>query len=164
MKQNLDVLKTEIQEYLDRHNLIVYHGFSRSLDALPMVMWDTGRYPDYELFLKAAEASGAKIIVLYSREFSAGFVDNAISELEESEMLPDERRMTERRLRELRAYDGFTCAIELSFDLGQRAYIFELRTDWYNEFSDLLDEIDSSLPEDEEDPDEGPIGGYFSKN
>ena len=46
-------------------------------------------------------------------------------------MLPDERRMTERRLKELRAYDGFTCAIELSFDMGQRAYIFELRTDFW---------------------------------
>ena len=69
------------------------------------------------------------------------------------------------RLRELRAYDGFTCAIELSFDENGRVFMFELRTDWYEEFSDLLDEIDSAIPHAEDDePDEGPIGGYFSKN
>lgn len=165
MKQNLDVLKTEIQEYLDREKFVTYFGYSRTLDGLPIVMWDTERHPEYQQFLKAAAAAGVKLIVIHSREFSVRFVENALEEIEGSDLSPEERRSIERRLRDMRAYDGFTCAVELSFDVGHRAYIFELRTEWYDEFSELLDEIDLSLPgEDDEDEDEGPIGGYFSKN
>jgi hypothetical protein len=164
MKQNLDVLKTEIQEHLESRKLVVYYAYSRSLDALPILMWDTGRFPDYKKFVAAAEAAGVKLIVMHSREFSAEYVENAMEGLEDSEMTAEERRSVERRLREMRAYDGFTCAIELSFDMGQRAYIFELRTEWYDEFSELLDEIDTTLIDDDEDDDEGPMGGYFSKN
>lgn len=165
MKQNLDLLKTEIQEYLESREFVIYFGYSRTLDALPIVMWDADRHPDYKMFLKAAEVSGAKIIVLHTREFSADFVDNALDQLESAELGAEERRGLERRLREMRAYDGFTCAIELSFDVQQRAYIFDLRTEWYEEFSDLIEDIDSAIPDDDDDvTDEGPIGGYFSKN
>lgn len=163
MKQNLDVLKTEIQEYLDRQNFVTYYGLSRSLNGLPIVMWDTDGHPEFKDFLKAAEALGVRLIVINTREFSALFVDNALEEMDEVDLAPDEHRTIERRLREMRAYDGFTCAVELSFDYAQRAYIFELRTEWYDEFTDLVDEIDMAVPDDE-DEDEGSIGGYFSKN
>jgi hypothetical protein len=162
MKQNLDVLKTEIQEYLESRDLVVYHGYSRTLDTLPIVMWDTDRYSDYKMFVKAAEAAGVKLLVLHTREFSTEFAGNALEQLEGSDLPPDEHRAMERRLRDMRAYDGFTCAIEISFDLAGRAYIFELRTEWYDEFTDILEDIDSSMVDGDED--EGPIGGYYSKN
>lgn len=164
MKQNLDVLKTEIRDYLEAAHFNVYYGYSRMMDTLPIVFWDVDRYPDYKMFLRTAEGTQVKLIVLHTREFSAVFVDNALERLEDSDMDPDEQRTTERRLKQMRAYDGFTCAIELSFDLQSRAYIFELRTEWYDEFSDILEDIDSAFPDDEDDDDEDPIGGYFSKN
>ena len=146
MNQNLDVLKTEIQEHLESRKFSIFHGYSRALDSTPVVFWDTDRYPDYTQFLETAESTGAKMMVLHAREFSAVLVDNALEEMEDADVLPDDRRAIERRLRDLSAYDGFTCAIELSYDMGGRVYMFELRTDWYEDFSDLLDEIDSSLP------------------
>lgn len=164
MSQNLDVLKTEIAEHLETRKLATFHGYSRAMDSQPLVLWDTHRYPDYKQFLDTAEAAGTTMIVLHAREFSALLVDNALDQLEDGDFAPEDRRTIERRLRDLRAYDGFTCAIELSFDLGGRVYMFELRTEWYDEFSDLLDEIDASIPEPEDDADEGSIGGYFSKN
>src|SRR6266496_402508 len=127
MKQNLDVLKTEIREHLDSRKLAVFHGYSRAMDSTPMVFWDTHRFPDYKQFLDTAERSGAKMVVLHAREFSTLLVDNALDQLEEGDFLPDDQRTMERRLRELRAYDGFTCAIEVSFDQNSRVYMFELR-------------------------------------
>ena len=59
-------------------------------------------------------------------------------------------------------YDGFTCALELSFDLGGLTYIFEVRTPWYSDLNDLLDELDI-MPEGE-DEDDDPLSGYYSKN
>lgn len=164
MNLNLDVLKTEIREYLASADFIVFHGLSRTLDALPIVMWDTEGHPDYKEFLAAARASGNKMIVMHAREFSVDFVDSALDDLAEMGMPADEARDIQRRLRNMRSYDGFTCAIELSFDFGGRAYIYELRTDWYNEFSDLLAEIGPFGDEDDDDADEGSIGGYYSKN
>ncbi|HZT39610.1 MAG TPA: hypothetical protein VFA28_17080 [Bryobacteraceae bacterium] len=164
MKQNLDVLKTEIREYLESRRLVIFYGYSRALDALPIVFWDTHGHPDYKEFVSAAEAAGAKLIVLHAREFTSEYVEGAIDRLEECDLSVEERRPLERRLREMRAYDGFTCAIELSFDFEGRAYIFDLRTDWYEEFNDMLDDIEGAMPDADEDEDEGPIGGYFSKN
>lgn len=164
MKLNLDVLKTEIGEHLDNRKLPVFHGYSRAMDTSPIVFWDTHRYPDYRQFVATGEAAGAKMFVLHARDFSSLLVDNSLEQIEETDFLPEDRRAIERRLRDLRAYDGFTCAIELSFDLLGRVYMFELRTEWYEEFSDLLDEIDAATPGPDEEADEGPIGGYFSKN
>jgi hypothetical protein len=164
MKLNLDVLKTEIGEHLDSNKLPIFHGYSRAMDSTPIVFWDTHRHPDYRQFIETAKSAGANMFVLHARDFSSLLVDNCLEQLEDTDFLPEDRRAIERRLRDLRAYDGFTCAIELSFDLNGRIYMFELRTEWYEEFSDLLDEIDAATPDPDEEPDEGPIGGYFSKN
>lgn len=164
MKLNLDVLKTEIREEMENRGLAIFHGFARAIDHQPIVFWDTYGYPEYKQFLDAGQSAGAKLFVLHAREFSSLLVDNALEQLDESDFAPEDRRTVERRLRDLRAYDGFTCAIEVSFDISGCAYMFELRTDWYDEFSDLLDELDAAAPESEPDSDEGTIGGYFSKN
>jgi len=65
----------------------------------------------------------------------------------------------------LRAYEGFTCLIELFFDKEAQSFLYGLRTDWYNEFLDILDEIDVGEPDvDDEEDQSGPMGEYFSRN
>ena len=129
---------------------------------MPAVYWDTGLHPDYKEFLAAAEAADARIITFFVREFSTELVEEAWERLEESEMDREERRVIEMRLRECSAYTGFTCQIELSFDSGARVYIFDLRTEWFDDISDLLDRIDDARTEVQDDPE--PPGPYFSKN
>ena len=82
--------------------------------------------------------------------------------MEEAELEREERRAIEMRLRECSGFTGFTCQIELSFDAGPRVYIFDLRTDWFEDISDLLDRIDEARRDPQDDP--GPTGPYFSKN
>lgn len=164
MQKNLDTLKNEIQEFLEAHSFIVFHGYSRLMDSLPLVYWDLEHYPDYRLFLKAAEAAGARMIVFHRREFSGDVIEDALEQIPESELSPTERRTNERRLRELRVYEGFTCTLELSFDYQNRIYVYDLRTDWYNELNDILDEIESALPEHDGGDEDNPVGGYFSRN
>ena len=163
MKPNLDSLKAEIQEYLEKGGFAVFHGHSRLVDSMPIVYWNCEKYPDYKMFVATAKSSGAHLMVFNHREFTAEQIEDAIERLEAIEMPRDESRNLERRLKELRAYEGFTCAIELSFDVKHRVYVFDLRTEWYEELSDLLDDLDI-LGGEIDDEDEGPIGGYFSKN
>jgi hypothetical protein len=160
---NLDTLKTEIEAYLEEEGFAVFYGYSRVLDTMPIVYWDTERYPDYRMFLKAAKAAGGKVLVFHQREFSSSQVDDAVEQLEAAELTREEYRTVERRLNELRIYDGFTCALELSFDHQGRVFLFDLRTDWYNDLSEILGDLDL-MDTDSEDEDNNPMGGYFSKN
>jgi hypothetical protein len=151
MNLNLDALQNEIQEHLDSRKLVVFQSFPRTADTGCGVYWDTERHPDYKEFVAAAEAAGARLVTLYAREFSAEMVEDALDQLVDAKMEREERRALEMRLREMGAYDGFTCQIELSFDHAQRVYIFDLRTEWFDDLSGLVDRIQESYHDEDED-------------
>ena len=153
-----------MQTYLASEGITVFHGYSRALDSPAQVYWDVENHPDFREFLQVGRLAGAKMFVFYHRAFSLDAIDEALDHIEDSELPRDEKRSFENRLRELQAYEGFTCAIELSFDLDGRVYLFELRTEWYEALNDLLAEIDAATEDVEDDEDPGPISGYFSKN
>lgn len=163
MKPNLDVLKPEIELYLEEMGLAVFYGYSRALDSVPVVYWDCDQYPDYRLFVQSARAAGAKVLVFHQREFFSEQVDDALERLNASDLPPQESLSFEERLSDLRAHEGSVCAIELSFDLQGRVFLFDLRTEWFEEFSDMLDEI-QLLTSEPNDSDDSPISGYFSRN
>jgi hypothetical protein len=163
MKPNLDTLKTEIEHHLQESGMAVFYGYSRGLESVQGVYWDCDQYPDYKLFVKAAQTAGVKLIVFHQREFSADQLDEALEQLAGCDMPREEYHELERRLNEMRVYSSFICAIELSFDLNGRVFIFDLRTDWYEDLSDILDEIQIMDAESDDDSDT-PISGYFSKN
>lgn len=163
MSINLDALKEEIEQHLVEHRLNVFRGYSRLSDSAPVIYWDVDRHPDFHEFLQVAENAGAKIVVFHQREFTSDHIDDALDRLEGAELASDERRSLERRLKDLRVYEGFTCAVELSFDYEGRIYVYDVRSEWYEELSDILEDIDPFSAAADED-DEGPISGYFSQN
>jgi hypothetical protein len=162
MRANLNTLRSEIQDYLESRGIAVFHGIPRGGEDVAAVHWDTERHPDFRTYVAAAEAAGVRMVTLYANEFDEEVIDDALGRLEESSLSREERRGVEQRMREMRAYSGFTCQIELSFDVAPRVYVFELRTEWYEDLNDLLYRIDGGF---EDTEDEDPLGGgYFSKN
>lgn len=164
MKPNLDILKPEIELYLEEAGLAVYYGYSRPLEGEAAVYWDTEQYPDYRQFVQTARAAGAKLVVFHQREFLSEHIDEALEQLRACELPAQESRQLEERLADLRAYEGSICAIELSFDHEGCVYLFDLRTEWFDEFSEILDEIQLLVPDPDDSDGESPIGGYFSRN
>jgi hypothetical protein len=162
-QKNLDTLKSEIDSHLKDNGFVVFRGHSRSIVEKPEVEWDTARYPDFREFLAIASQLGVKLIVFHDREFSASIIDRALEEIEESSFEFEDQRELERKLRELRVYEGFTCALELSFEYTGQTYFFELRTGWYSDLNELLDELDM-MPDEDDDDGENPLSGYYSKN
>jgi hypothetical protein len=162
MQLNLDGLKIEIEQYLEERGLAVFYGYSRVLESMPTVEWNCEQHPDYKEFVQAAQTAGVKLIVFHQRQFASEQVDDALEQLADCDLPREDSREIEHRLKEMRAYDSLTCAIELSFDHEGRVFVFELRTDWYRDLSDVLDEIQVMTAAD--DHDEPPIGGYFSRN
>ena len=151
MKLNLDTMRSEIQDYLETRGMVVFHPGFREKAGIAMLYWDTEGHPDYHAFLGAAENAGVRLITLWANDFSDDLIDDALDRLQTSSLPRDDRRTIQTRLGEMRAYSGFTCQIELSFDLGSRVYIFDLRTDWYDDLNDLLDRIDAAYDGEDED-------------
>lgn len=103
------------------------------------------------------------MVLFASRDFESAEIDEALEQLEDSDLSPEERRDLERRVRSARGNEGVTCSLELAFDHHARMYVYELRPDWYEEFIGVCEEITSRLPAEEEE-DDGSLGGYYSKN
>jgi len=163
MATDLETLRTEIQGYFEEIGIAVFHGYRRIIDSPVQVHWDVERHADFREFVEAGRRAGAKLIVFAHEAFSLDEIDEALDQLEDSSLAREEKHTFEKRLRELQAYEGFTCSLELSFDLESRVYLFELRTAWYQTLRDILAELELSA-EQEEDEDEGPMPGYFSRN
>jgi hypothetical protein len=160
MQLNLETVRAEIQEYLESRGIAVFQAFPGIDEDAPVVQWDIEHYPDYRAFLAVAQSAGVKLVALHANEFHDDVLDETQKRLEESTLAGSERTAMERRLREMRRYDGYTCQIELSFDLPPRVYVFDLRTEWFQELSDLLDQIDEAS----QGPELPGPPGYFSKN
>jgi hypothetical protein len=164
MTTDLETLRTEIQGYLEDVGIAIFHGYQRGVDPPAQVYWDTESHADFREFVEAGRKAGAKLIVFAHEAFSLDEIDEALDRLEDSRLALEEKHTFEKRLRELQAYEGFTCSLELSFDLESRVYLFELRTAWYQTLRDILAELELSAEQEEEDEDQGPIPGYFSRN
>ncbi len=162
MRPNLDSLTEEIQHYLEAEHFIVFRSLSRAADEGPFVYWDTVRQPDFRRFLDCALQLGIRLIHFHSREFRAHHREEALELLEDADLGREEKRVLERRIKELAIYDGFTCAVELSFDFEDRIYIFEVQTEWYEEWHDILDELEAAAPD--EGSESGGYGGFYSNN
>ena len=165
MRLNLDTLRHEIEQHLESRGLAVFRSYPRTDSESSLaeaVFWDSENYPDYREFVEAACAAGVRMVSLYAREFTSDIVETALSHLSETDFDRDEKRAFDTRLSEIQAYEGFTCQIELSFDHAQRTYVFELRTDWFDELNDLVERIEYSYQD--EEGDENPLSGYYSNN
>jgi hypothetical protein len=162
MALDLETLRTEIQAHLQESGIPVFYGYHGLLDTAAQVSWDTEAHPDFREFVETARKAGAALIVFNYESFSLDQIDDALDQLEESDFTREEKRNYETRLRQLQAYEGFTCEVQLSFTLENRLYVFELHTDWYQALAEIINELDVATEEIDEE--EGPIGGYFSNN
>jgi hypothetical protein len=162
MRQDLDNLKRDIERQLHDGAYIVFHARSRFTEDAAPILWDTTLRPNPAEFLETALSVGVKLIVYHYREFGPQTIEEAFEKLEAAGLPRERHREIDRELKRLKGYEGFTSAIELSFDFDGRTYLFELTAPWYDEYLDLLDDLDDSIEMNEEPPPMG--GGYFSQN
>ncbi|HEU0123919.1 MAG TPA: hypothetical protein VFQ91_25530 [Bryobacteraceae bacterium] len=169
MNPDLDKLKTQLPAELESLGFVVFHGLSRADEESGAVLWDTVQRPDYQDFLQCASKLSVKILVFNTRELEKQNLADVQDELDALDMAPSERRDLDRRLKALHPYTGFTSNLELSFDYNGTIYLYEIRSEFMNEFLAIMNEVDSGLfpPStfEDDDPDSTPGGGgYFSRN
>jgi hypothetical protein len=164
---NLETLKGEIVDYLAESEFGVFRSYPGGLENLPIVSWDTEKFPDYRMFLEAARKAGQKLILFASREFEEEEILEAQDELEGCGVDRDEMREYESRLRTARRHVGSVCVVELAFDYNSHLYVYEAQPDWYEQFLETCEEISTLFPgasdDDEDEPNES-LGGFYSNN
>lgn len=169
---DLDKLKTAAADHIAELGMVLYHGVTRITDEGRIMMWDTRQHPDHKEFLESAAKLGIKLIVMHVRELTRELLDDMKDELEDSTLPPVERRESEKRLKALRPYVGFTSTIELSFDYNETVYLFETHSEFMEEILSIMGELDMSIDpsddpnpfDDDEDDQTPPRGGFFSRN
>ena len=165
MPLDLSAIKAEILAKLDQEGFATFYSDS-GREHLNTIYWDVKHHPEIDKFLAAAKSSGCTLIVFYERTFSQFSIDDTLERLEACDMSREEKRSYETRLNELEKFEGFTCEIELSFNQGGQAYVYQARTEWFEDFEDIFADVavgETEMFEEEED-DDGPITGYFSRN
>ena len=162
MNVNLETLKRDILAYLETAEFAVFHGLPRGMETLPGAAWDIEHYPDFHAFLDVARKAGVKVVAFAAIEFDPSGVTDLEEQLEIADLEADEQRGFQRRLREVRARFGQLCSVELAFDYNSRSYVFVARTEWYEEFLALEDEVMAHVYD--EDDDDHDIGGFYSRN
>jgi|SRR5581483_7349554 len=160
-KPNLDKLRADVERYAEEAGMALFYGDWRNLESLPTVDWDSEQFPDFRSFLQVARAAEVRLIVFHQHEFSSVLTEEALERLADCELPAGESQELQERLSEMEAYNGSVCEVQLSFDHAGRVFLFTLRPDWYEEFAEILDEIQLATPEPEDD---STIGGYYSNN
>ena len=163
MHSNLDLLKREILESLRNDDFTVFFGLTRPGDD-PNIYWDSDHYPEHRDYLAAMKKLGVKLVLVSEREFETADVQRVLEDMEDCDFTAEERRSLERRLREFRIYDGRLCAMRLTAHYEGRPYVLDLRTDWFQDYLDICDEVATRLPGDEDEEDDSSLGGFYSNN
>lgn len=165
MRQDLDTLCAEIEKDLATRPFAVFRGHHRALENRPQVDWDVAKWPDFREFLACAEKLGTRLLVFSNQKLTEHLLDQARERLDGADLSRDDYREFERTFSKLRAYEGFTSSLELSFDFESITYIFHISTPWYDELLDMIDDLDDAIEHAAaEEGGEGPMGGYFSQN
>src|SRR5712671_5756794 len=154
MSHDLDSLKQELLDYIVSEGFAVFRGQPGLFEGLPTILWDTESHPDYQAYLNVAKIAGARIIVFAHREFPLDELDEAVEQAQECELPREELRSIERSLAEMRPHVGSTCSIEMAFDCDGRMYVYELATEWFQNFLDLSELLMAASPSHDDDEDE----------
>ncbi len=138
-------LTTQFEEIVaaaNRQGLLVFPGYV--IEEMPTVWWqgDPDEWPD---FLGIAKAEGVRTL----------FVGRAVLEEEDLQELaewveertgPGSTNGDRARLKEFERYIGMTGEIRMGFIKDGVAFLLQERSDWYEDYLDLMEEF-----EDEED-------------
>jgi hypothetical protein len=166
MPDNLEKIRIEIEDYLHANRFTIFRGVPRNVDDTRLVYWDVAQFPTPIDFLKTAEETGVRLLVLHSKRFDEASIEELETALEGLGLPREERRPIEKRIKDLNVYLGMTSEIEMSYAFDNQVYVYLVSSDWSDEYEDLYEELMLTPPEfDEDDEDEDPpMGGFFSKN
>jgi hypothetical protein len=135
---DLSGLFEEIETAVTRNGLLAFPGYVS--EKLPSVWWQ-GNPEDWPEFLRIAKAEGARTLFVGRATLEAEDLQE-IAEWVEERTGPGSSNGDRARLKEFERYLGCTGEIRLGWIRDGVAFLLQVRTDWYEEFLDLVAETE----------------------
>lgn len=142
---DLSELWDEIRETAAQQGLLTFPGYVG--EDLPIIWWQ-GDPNDWFGFLKIAKAEGVRTVFLGRAVLEAEDLQE-LAEWVEEKAGPGSSNGDRARLKEFERYIGYTGEIRLGWMRDGVAFLLQHRTEWYDEFLELMAEV-----EDEDDLEE----------
>lgn len=148
MEQDLNNLKDDMVAFIEGHGLKRFNGVIK--DEVPSVLWqpDDQHADAWKDFVELAKASGVQFVTMSYSSVDAEDVDFLIERLEDLSYMTVED-MEEARW--LRNFVGKVGRVQLGFPSQGVMFLYEVSTDWYENYERLesaADEFDGILIDD----------------
>jgi|GEM_PF-973754 len=147
-KTDLSRLFEEINTAAGQQGLLVFPGYIG--EELPTVWWQGDR-DDWLGFLMIAKAEGARTIFLGRAVLEAEDLQDLAEWLEETAG-PGSTNGDRARIKELERYIGATGEVRLGYIKDGVAFLLQHRTEWYDEFLEIMAEAQEEELDDLEPP------------
>jgi hypothetical protein len=148
MEQDLHNLKDDMVAFVEGHGLKRFHGGVK--DEVPCVHWspEEEHADAWKDFVELAKASGAPFVTMAYRSVDSEDIDFLLERLEDLSYMTEED-MEEARW--LRNFVGKIGRLQLGFPCQGVMFLYEVSTEWYENFERLesaADEFDGILIDD----------------
>jgi hypothetical protein len=147
---DLHHLKDDMTAFIEGHGMRRFPGYVG--DDLPSVVWRQDDNPDaWKDFVELAKAAGASFLTMEDEVLVKDELDFLIDRLKEGVYTDD---LDDARW--LRAYIGKTGFVQLGFAYQGTLFIYEVATEWYERYQQVLEtaEAVSGLLIEDDDDDE----------
>src|SRR5258708_23726082 len=151
MEQDLKNLKDDMVAFIEGHGLRRFNAYVS--DEVPSVIWPaTEDHPDaWKDFVELAKASGVSFVTMNHIALEKEDADLLVHRLQEIDYM-DEEDLEEARW--LRNFVGKVGCIQIGFPCQGVMFLYELSTDWYENFQRLessADDYDGILIDDSDE-------------
>ncbi len=141
---DLSQLYDEIVAAASRQGLLIFPGYVG--EELPAVWWQ-GNPQDWPDFLGIAKAEGMRTLFAGRAALDEDDLRDLADWVEERTG-PGHSNGDRARLKEFERYIGSTGEVRLAWIKDGVAYLLQHRTEWYEDFLDLMDEVEVDEDED----------------
>ena len=154
MEQDLHNLKDDMVAFIEGHGMKRFQGYVK--DELPSVPWSAEEnQPDgWKDFVELAKASGVHFVTMSHSSLDAEDVDFLVERLEDLSYLTEEDL---EEARWLKNFVGKVGHVQLGFPCQGVMFLYEVSTEWYENFERLestADEFDGILLDDDDSEEE----------
>jgi hypothetical protein len=120
--------------FIEGHGMRRFHGYVS--DDVESVMWDSENPDGWKDFVELAKASSAPFLTMTDVALDREDVDILVDRVSSGQWVEDEDI---EEARWFRSFVGKTGFVQLGFPFQGVMFLFQLSTEWYERYEDLLE-------------------------
>jgi hypothetical protein len=135
---NLISLKDDMVAFIAGHGLRRMNGYVS--DEVPSVIFEEENPDGWKDFVELAKASGAPFLTMSEAVLEKPDIATLIEEIRD-QMFPDDESPEVEDAEKLLRHVGKIGYLQLGFPCQGVMFLFEVATDWYDRFQDLMETV-----------------------